>query len=254
MAAASAAHALEGCDAVVHLAGENLFGRRWNDASMADIRSSRVEATRALVEGIALLGAARPRTLVSASAVGYYGPLDPDATVDETAPPGTDFLAGVCEAWEREARRAESLGLRVVVARFGIVLSRSAGALRQMWLPFKMGLGGPIGRGRQVLSWIHLHDLAAMLVAMVEDARWTGPVNAVAPNPVTSKAFARALGRALGRPAFLPVPGLAMRVLFGRVASILTTGQRVLPRAAERAGFRWRYPTIDPALEAAARE
>ena len=251
--AASTARAIEGCDAVVNLAGENLFGRRWNDASMADIRSSRVEATRALVDGIGLLGAAAPKALVSASAVGYYGPLHPDATVDETAPPGTDFLASVCEAWEREARRAESLGTRVVTARFGVVLDREAEAVRKMWVPFKLGLGGPVGRGNQVLSWIHLHDLVALLVAMVEDARWKGPANAVTPHPVTSKQFAKALGRALGRPAFLPVPALAMRVLFGRVASVLTTGQRVLPRTAERLGFRWRYPTIDAALEAVVR-
>jgi hypothetical protein len=185
--------------------------------------------------------------------VGYYGPLAPDAPVDEQAGPGADFLAGVCREWEAEARRAEELGVRVAVARVGVVLSRDGGALRKMWLPFKLGLGGPIGRGRQVLSWIHIDDLVALYVAMVEDARWSGAYNATAPGAVTSREFARALGRAMGRPAFLPTPGFALRLALGGVASILTTGQRVLPRAAERLGFSWRYPTIDAALAALVR-
>jgi hypothetical protein len=250
---ASAARAVEGCDVVVHLAGENLFGRRWNGAAMADIRRSREDATRALVEGIASLPSGRPRTLVSASAVGYYGPLDPDATVDETAPAGSDFLAEVCAGWEREALAATAHGQRVAIARIGIVLARDGGALRKMWLPFQLGVGGPIGSGRQVMSWIHVDDLVAMLVTMAEDARWTGAFNATSPHPVSSKAFAKALGRAMKRPAFLPTPGFGLRLLFGKVASILTTGQRVLPRSAERLGFTWRHATIDDALDAVVR-
>ena len=248
LGATSIALALEGTDAVVHLAGHGLFDGRWNEERMRLIRTSRVEATQALVRGIALL-TKKPTVLVSASAVGFYGPMDPDRTVDESGPAGDDFLAKVCQGWEAEARKAEALGLRVVVTRLGIVLAREGGAVKEMLLPFQMGVGGPIGNGRQVMSWIHRDDLVALLTACVEDARWSGVVNATAPEPVSSREFAKAMGRALHRPAILPTPGFALALLKGRVASILTAGQRVLPSAALRLGFPWRYPTIDAALQ-----
>ena len=247
-APASIAKALEGADAVVHLAGHGLFDGRWNDARKALIRTSRVDATRALVAGLGLL-AKKPAVLVSASAVGYYGPTDPDRTLDESGPAGSDFLAEVCQGWESEAAKATALGLRVVTTRLGIVLAREGGAVREMLLPFQLGVGGPIASGRQQMSWIHRDDLVALLIAAVEDARWSGVVNATAPEPVSSKEFAKAMGRALHRPAFLPTPGFALALLKGPVAGILTTGQRVLPRAAQRLGFSWRYPTIDSALQ-----
>ncbi|MFO0931576.1 MAG: TIGR01777 family oxidoreductase [Planctomycetota bacterium] len=243
----SVAAAIDGADAVVNLAGHGLFDGRWTAARMALIRSSRVDGTKALVD--AMRGLARkPSVLVSASAVGFYGPLDPDRTVDEAAGPGDDFLAEVCRAWEAEATKAEALGVRVAVPRLGVVLSRDGGALKQMALPFKLFAGGPVGNGRQVMSWIHRDDLVAMIVAMVEDPRWRGVYNATAPFPASNKAFSKALGRALHRPSFLPTPGLALRVVLGKVASLVTTGQRVLPTAAQALGFTFRFPKAEDAL------
>jgi len=245
--ARSVAAAIEGVDAVVNLAGHGLFDGRWTAAGMARIRASRIDGTKALVTAIGTL-ARKPAALVSASAVGWYGPLAPDRTVDETAGPGDGFLAEVCRAWEAEAAKAEALGVRVAVARLGVVLAKDGGALKQMALPFKFFVGGPVGNGRQVMSWIHRDDLVAMLVAMVEDGRWRGAYNATAPFPASNKAFSRALGRALGRPSFLPTPGLALRVVLGKVASLVTTGQRVLPQAAQALGFTFRFPKAEDAL------
>jgi uncharacterized protein (TIGR01777 family) len=245
--AASVAKALAGTDAVVHLAGENLFAKRWREAFLRRVRESRVEATRTLVRAIAGLPR-RPRVLVSASAVGYYGPRPPDETLTEGSPPGDDFLARLCRDWEAEASRAEEHGVRVANARTGIVLAREGGALAQMARPFKLFVGGPIGRGRQVMSWIHVADLVALYVRAVEDARWRGPFNAVAPNPVSNREFAKALGRALHRPSFLPTPVFALRVVLGKVATVVGSGQRVVPAAALAHGFRFRYPDLDGAL------
>lgn len=245
--AASVGAAIEGADAVVNLAGHNLFDGRWTEARRALIRSSRVDATRALVEAI---GAAprKPSVLVSASAVGIYGMLPPERTVDESAPPAEDFLAEVCRAWETEAVAAERHGVRTVLARLGVVLSRDGGAVKEMALPFKLFVGGPVGRGRQVVSWVHLDDVVGMLTAMVEDARWRGPVNVVAPAPVSNRDFARAMGRAMHRPAFLPTPPLALRVVLGPVASLVTAGQRVLPTVASRLGYAFRFSDVGAAM------
>jgi uncharacterized protein (TIGR01777 family) len=245
--APSVAAALEGVDAVVHLAGHNLFDGRWNAKNKERIRASRVDSTDTLVAAMASM-ARRPSALVCASAVGIYGPLDPDRTVDETAPPGDDFLATVCVAWEAAARKAEALGVRVATLRFGVVLAREGGALEQMKLPFRLFVGGPVGRGRQVVSWVHRDDVVALLVAAVEDDRWRGPVNVTAPFAVTNREFSKALGRAMHRPSLLPAPPIALRVALGGVASLVTTGQRVLPRVAEANGYRFRYPRIDDAL------
>lgn len=244
---ASVAAGIDGADAVIHLAGHGLFDGRWTRANKERIRGSRVDGTRTLVAAIATL-AKRPSVLVSASAVGWYGAQPPERTVDERDGPGEGFLAEVCQAWEAEASAATAHGVRVAIPRLGVVLAREGGALRQMAQPFQFFVGGPVGRGRQVMSWIHREDLVALLVAMVEDPRWSGPANATAPYPESNRDFARALGKAMGRPALLPTPGLALRVALGEVASLVTTGQRVLPRVAEQRGFVFRYPRLAEAL------
>jgi len=234
-------------DAIVNLAGESVAGGRWTAARKAAIRTSRIEATRALVDAAAA-ASPRPKVLVNASAVGYYG-AHGDEALDERAAAGTDFLARVCVEWEAEARRAEALGLRVVLLRVGVVLAPDGGALSAMLLPFRAGLGGPIGGGRQWMSWVHRDDVVGLLREAVGNAEYVGPVNATSPNPVTNRDFARALGRVLHRPAALPVPGIGLRLLMGEMATMLLTGQRVLPRAAERLGYAWQQPELPAALE-----
>ena len=188
--------------------------------------------------------------LVSGSASGYYGPHG-DEEVDETAPAGTDFLAGVCVAWEREAQEAEALGLRVVRLRTGVVLDKDGGALAKMLPPFKLGVGGPVAGGRQWMPWIHLDDEVGIILAALDGDEWNGPVNASAPNPVTNKEFSKALGRALHRPAIAPVPALAIRALYGEMAQIVTTGVRMVPRRATELGYAFAHPELDEALRSA---
>ena len=234
-------------DAIVNLAGESIASGRWTAARKAAIRSSRVEATRALVDAAAT-ASPRPKVLVNASGVGYYG-AHGDEPLDETAAAGTDFLARLCVEWEAEARRAEALGVRVVVVRLGVVLAPDGGALSAMLLPFRAGLGGPIGGGRQWISWVHRDDVVGLLREAVGNTEYAGPVNATSPNPVTNRDFARALGRALHRPTVLPVPGIGLRLLMGEMATMLLTGQRVLPKVAERLGYAWQQPELPEALE-----
>jgi uncharacterized protein (TIGR01777 family) len=236
--------ALEGRDAAIHLAGENI-AQRWSDAARRAIRDSRELGTRNLVAGLRAADP-RPAVLVSASAVGYYGPHG-DEIVDETTPPGDDFLAGVCVAWEREADAAAELGLRVVKVRNGVVLDREGGALKKMLAPFKAGIGGPVAGGRQYLPWIHAGDLVRLYKAAL-DGEWTGPVNGSAPEPVTNEEFSKALGRALHRPAVTPVPAFALRALYGDMASIVTEGQRAVPKRALELGFQFHHPHLDAAL------
>ena len=240
--------ALEGRDAVVHLAGENI-AQRWTDDAKRRILSSRELGTRNLVAGIEA-AETRPRVLVSSSGVGYYGPHR-DEELDENTPPGEDFLAEVCMVWEREAQRAAALGLRVVTLRTGVVLDEGGGALAKMLPFFKCGVGGPVAGGRQYLPWIHVDDIVGIYVAAIDGDEWKGPVNATAPSPVTNKAFSKALGRALRRPAFAPVPGLAVRVLYGEMAEIVTKGQRVVPRRAQEHGYEFAHTDLDEALRAA---
>jgi len=242
------AAALAGRDAVVHLAGENV-AQRWSDDAKRRILSSRELGTRNLVAGIAA-AEPRPRVLVSASAVGYYGPHG-DEEVDETVPAGDDFLAGVCVVWEREAQRAAALGLRVVNVRTGVMLDRGGGALAKMLPFFKLGVGGPVAGGDQYMAWIHVDDVVGIYLAAVDGDAWQGPVNATAPEPVTNAVFSKALGRALHRPALAPVPGLAVRVLYGEMAEIVTTGQRVIPRRAQEHGYAFAHSDLDEALRAA---
>jgi hypothetical protein len=239
-------HLLDGCDAVVHLAGESIASGRWTDARKAQLRDSRVRTTRAVVAAIA--AAARPpRVLLSGSAVGYYGQRG-DTRLVEASAPGTDFLAGVCVEWEREAARAEAAGTRVCLLRTGVVFSRRGGALEKMLLPFRLFAGGPVGDGTQYLSWIHLDDWVALvrwLLARSED----GPFNLTAPEPVTNAEFARAAGRALSRPSWLPVPGFALKAMMGEMAeALLLGGQRAVPQRAMAEGFAFTYPTIGEAL------
>jgi uncharacterized protein (TIGR01777 family) len=240
--------ALAGRDAVVHLAGEPV-AQRWTEEARRRIRESREAGTRRLVEGMDRADP-RPRALISASAVGYYGPRG-DEPLDEDAPPGDDFLAQVCVAWEREARRAEALGLRVVTVRTGVVLDRHGGALGKMLPPFRLGAGGPVAGGRQYMPWIHVDDVVGIYLAAIDDERWSGPVNATAPEPVTNQEFSKALGRALHRPAVAPVPAFAIRALYGDMAEIVTEGQRALPRQAQRLGYAFHHPDLDEALRAA---
>jgi uncharacterized protein len=242
------AASLVGRDAAVHLAGEEI-SQRWNDESREAIRASREIGTRNLVAGIRDADP-RPRALVSASAVGVYGKHG-DEVVDESTPAGDDFLARVCVVWEKEAEKASDLGVRVVLMRTGVVLDRRGGALATMLLPFKLGVGGPVDGGGQYLPWIHVDDLVGLYLAAIDGEDWRGPVNAAAPEPVTNKDFSRALGRALHRPAVVPVPGFALRILYGGMAELVTEGQRVVPRRALDHGHRFRHPDLDEALRAA---
>jgi uncharacterized protein (TIGR01777 family) len=242
--------ALAGRDAVVHLAGENV-AQRWTASAKRAIRESRVTGTRHLVQGVTSLGdAERPSVLVSASAIGYYGAHD-DEPIDEEAPAGGDFLAQTCSSWEAEAQAAEQRGVRVVRVRTGVVLDRDGGALGKMLTPFKLGVGGPVAGGRQYISWIHTDDLVGIMLAAIDGEQWRGPVNATAPEPQRNRDFSKALGRALHRPSLLPVPGAALRLLYGEMSEIVTTGVRVLPARALVLGYQFHYPRLDSALRAA---
>ena len=243
--------AMRETDAVVNLAGEPIAARRWRPAQKERIRRSRVDATRTLVAAIAA-AEPRPGVLVSASAVGYYGPRG-DEPVDETAGPGAGFLAEVCEAWEREALAAEPLGVRVVRLRIGVVLAPEGGALARMVPPFRGFVGGPVGSGAQWMSWVHRDDVTGLVVEALEREDYRGAVNATAPHPVTNRDFAAALGAVLARPARLRAPAWALRLALGEMAEMLVTGQRVLPRVAETRGYRWRYPDVGGALRASVR-
>jgi uncharacterized protein (TIGR01777 family) len=214
---------------------------------MERIRASRVAGTRSLVQGLlALAPERRPSTLISQSATGYYGPHG-DEQLAEDAPAGHDFLAGVVLAWEREALVAAP-NLRVVLTRTGVVLSPEGGALAKMLPFFRLGIGGPVAGGRQYVPWVHLDDVVGVLLFCLDNAAAVGPVNLTAPNPVTNTELSRMLGRVLGRPAVLPVPALALKLLYGDMAEIVTTGQRVVPARLEQLGYRFRDPELEPAL------
>ena len=239
---------LRGADAVVHLAGAGIADRRWSASYKRAILDSRVATTKGLVAAIgALPSAARPRTLVAASGVGFYGDRG-DETLDESSPPGTGFLPEVCIAWEKETFAARDLGVRPVALRTGIVLDAHGGALAKMLTPFRLGVGGRVGSGRQWMSWITLDDLVALYLFAIDRAELDGPVNAVAPTPVTNADFTRALGRALGRPAIVPAPAFALRMLLGEFADSLLTGQRAVPARSVELGFTFQFTDLEPAL------
>jgi hypothetical protein len=238
----------QGYDAAVNLAGEPLVGKRWTPGQKRRLVESRVDGTRRLVETFGAL-AARPRVLVSASAVGYYGARD-DAPLAEDAAAGTGFLAATCQAWEAAAREAERAGIRVVCARIGVVLGADGGALAKMVPPFRWLLGGPLGDGRQWVSWIHVDDVVALLLWALRTPEVRGALNATAPEPVRMRAFCEALGQALHRPSWAPVPAFALRLLLGEAADVLLTGQRAVPVRAQQGGYLFRYPELLPALRA----
>ncbi len=240
--------ALAGRDAVVHLAAETV-AQRWNDDVKRRIHDSRETGTRNLVAGLEAV-AERPRVLVSSSAVGYYGKHG-DERLSEATPAGDDFLARVCLVWEREALRAQELGLRVALIRTGVVLDGDGGALAKMLLPFKLGVGGPVAGGDQYMPWIHVDDLVGLYLAALDGDDWSGPLNGSAPEPVTNAVFSKALGRALHRPSFAPVPGFAVKLLYGDMSEIVTEGQRAVPERPLALGFTFAHPDLDEALKSA---
>jgi len=240
---------IDGAAALVNLAGEPIAGRRWSDAQKQRILESRVQATRSLVAAVRA-AATPPPIFVSGSAVGYYGPLGDEVATEDT-PPGSDFLAHVSVQWEAAATAAASARTRLVCIRTGIVLEKDGGALPQMLPPFKVGAGGPVGSGRQYWPWIHRDDWIALVKWAIQTPAATGALNATAPNPVTNADFARALGRTMRRPAFMPAPAFALRLMLGEMAdALLLSGQRAVPAKAERFGFAFRYPRLDQALAA----
>jgi uncharacterized protein len=242
--------ALEGVDAVVHLAGESIAARRWSAAVKERIRRSRVDGTRLLSETLGNLERP-PRVLVSASAVGYYGDRGETPLTEDSAP-GAGFLADVCREWEAAADAARSAGIRVVHPRLGLVLAKQGGALPRMALPFRLGVGGVVGSGRQYWSWIELGDLVRAIELCLGLDGLAGPINAVAPAPVTNRELTRALGKVLGRPTLVPLPALAVRLLLGEMGRALLLGSaRVVPRRLERAGFHFRHSRVESALRAA---
>lgn len=238
------ADALRDVDAVIHLAGEPV-AQRWNDATKRSIRDSRVTGTRNLVQAMGRLRQP-PAALICASAIGYYGSRGDDRLTEESSS-GDGYLAEVCREWEAEAKQAEGLGMRVARVRIGVVLDGKGGALQKMLPPFRMGFGGRIGSGNQWMSWIHLEDLAGIFRFALEN-RVSGPLNGTAPYPVTNAEFTKALASTLQRPAIFPVPEFALKLMFGEMSEMLLASQRVLPKAAEDAGYQFRYPQLAAAL------
>lgn len=237
--------AVKDCDAVVHLAGENIFGKRWSEEFKTQLRESRLKGTENVVKAVSAGG--QCKTLVNASAIGFYGPCG-DEELDEKSPQGGDFLAKLCIDWETKAKEAEAYGVRVAIVRVGIVLDPDGGALAKMLTPFKMFVGGPVGSGKQWMSWIHHTDMIGIILLALDDAGAIGPMNATAPNPVTNRDFSTALGTVLGRPSFMPTPVFALRLMLGEVADVITTGQRVLPKKALKLGYMFQFSEIGAAL------
>ena len=238
------------CEAIVNLAGEGLFNKRWSTEFKQTLRDSRVKATENCAAAIVRnprRADGSPKVLVSASAIGIYGP-HVDEELDESTPPGSDFLARVCVEWENAAKPAAQAGVRLVISRIGVVLDRNGGALRKLITPFKFGMGGPVGSGKQYMAWVHIADVVGLTVHALDTPTASGPMNVTAPNPVTNKEFGNALGRALSRPAFVWTPGFMLKLGLGEVADVIVAGQRVLPRKALEWDYAFRFPLIDSAL------
>jgi uncharacterized protein (TIGR01777 family) len=243
--------AVDGCDAVVNLAGRNVFDKRWNAAFKQELVESRVKSTQNVVEALrrkAQRADGAPKVLVNASAIGWYGPHG-DEELAEESPPGNDFLAELCVQWEKAAHAVETAGVRCVIVRVGVVLDKEGGALAKLLLPFKLGAGGPVGSGRQWMSWIHHDDLVGLFLLGLDNAAARGPLNGTAPEPVTNREFGKALGAALHRPSFMPTPAFALRLVLGEVADVITAGQRVLPKRPLGLGYSYKFPTVDAALK-----
>jgi uncharacterized protein len=242
--------AVNDCDAVVHLAGENIFARRWSAGFKALLKESRTKSTENIVKAVCQNPngpSGKPRVLVNASAIGYYGSHDDEELTEESAA-GDDSLADICVDWEKAARNAENSGVRLGIVRVGVVLDNQGGALCKMLTPFKWFVGGPIGSGRQYISWIHHADLTGLFLLVLDQDSARGPVNGTAPHPVTNKQFSKALGRALHRPSFMPTPRFMLRAMLGEVANVITKGQRVLPAKAQALGYRFQFSDADTAL------
>lgn len=240
---------LEDCDAVVNLAGASIGEGRWSEERKRTLHDSRVDSTRVLVSGLAKLNH-KPRVLVSASAVGYYGDRG-DEVLSEASGPGNDFLAKLASEWEAEARKAEASGIRAVILRFGVILSAHGGALPRMLVPFRMGLGGRVGSGKQWMSWLTLGEAVDSIRYTIENAELRGPVNAVSPNPARNADFTRVLAHVLRRPALFPAPAFALRLVLGEMAdALLLSSQRVVPRKLEATGYSFRNPDLEAALQA----
>jgi len=240
--------AIDGADAVINLAGEPIAGKRWSPSQKVVLRTSRIKATQSIVEAIGK-SKVKPKTLISGSAVGYYGARG-DEGLDEDGQPGSDFLSRLCLDWENEAKKAESWGVRVTLLRTGIVLAKGAGALQKMVPPFKMFAGGPLGKGQQWMPWIHVDDEVALIEFLLDRPDAHGAFNGTAPNPVTMAEFARTLGHVLHRPSWLSVPPSVLALTVGEMADMLLTGQRALPCAALKLGFQFKYPRLVDALSA----
>lgn len=238
---------LDGVDAIVNLAGDGIADKRWTAARKEALRNSRILSTRTLVRAIAEC-ARPPKAFISGSAIGYYGPRGAEP-VGESTPPGTDFLARLCVEWEEEARPVASASTRLAIVRTGLPLDRGGGALAKMLLPFKLGLGATIGSGEQYMPWIHVDDWTAMMSWLIQNDRAAGAFNATAPEPVTNRTFTHTLGRVLHRPAVFHAPAFVLQAALGEMASMLVQGQRVVPAAAEKMGFRFTYRTLEPALD-----
>ncbi|HXG53549.1 MAG TPA: TIGR01777 family oxidoreductase [candidate division Zixibacteria bacterium] len=238
---------VDGADGIINLAGEPIAARRWTRAQKQKILASRVETTEAIVRAIDK-AKNKPAFLLNASAIGYYGDRG-DETITEQSSPGVGFLAETARKWEEAARKAEPMGVRVVYLRIGIVLGRG-GVLAKMLPPFRFFLGGPLGTGKQWVSWIHMDDQIDLMMYVLEHPEVSGPVNATAPNPVTMKDFCRTLAKVLHRPCWLPVPALVLRLALGEMADVILTGQKVLPAVAQKLGYRFRYPHLEGALRA----
>jgi len=234
-------------DAIVNLAGDSIHAERWTKDKKERIRSSRIHTTHYLIESIKNADI-KPKILINASAVGYYGPQG-DEEVTENFSPGKDFLASVCKDWESEAIKAEQLGVRTVITRIGVVLGQDGGALQKMITPFKAYAGGYLGSGKQWMSWVHIEDVTGFIMFAIEHDKLSGVFNLTAPNPSTNKDFSTALGRALGRPSIFPVPGFVLKAALGEFGEILLTGQRCIPERALIAGYEFKYPLLDKALK-----
>lgn len=238
---------IDGADIVINLVGEPIADKRWTPEQKQELRESRLRSVKAIYRAIEK-ASRRPKTLLNASAIGYYGPRG-DEILDENSPPGTGFLAELCREWEEEVMKAEALSVRTVRLRIGIVLEKKGGALSKMLLPFQLGLGGPIGSGVQWMSWIHRTDLVNLIIFLIQNQEASGAINATAMNPAKMKDFAKTLGKVLKRPAVFPVPAFVLGILLGELSEMLLTGQCVLPQRAIQLGFSYQYPTLESALK-----
>jgi uncharacterized protein (TIGR01777 family) len=238
------------CDGVINLAGENLFARRWDGPFKQVLVDSRVKSTQNVARALAQAprrADGTSKALVSASAVGIYGPHGDEELTEDSAP-GSDFLAKLCVDWEKATEAAAAAGIRTAVVRVGVVLDKNGGALAKLLTPFKLGMGGAVAGGKQWMSWIHHQDLGSLFLLALDDSRASGPLNGTAPNPVTNGDFSKALGRVMHRPTFVPTPAFALRMALGEVADVVTLGQRVLPKGPLALGLKYSFPSIDAAL------